>query len=308
MEEVRDIIQLYHNIYKHVLSIPTIIGKKTEKERFAGADCTYTVEAYIPGTKKAIQAATAHCLGQNFSKIFNIKFQKKDTSHEHAWQNSWGFTTRSIGIMLMVHGDDAGIVFPPKIAPIQIVIVPIIFKKKTKEVMEYVKDIEGMLTKQGYRVHVDDRQSIKPGKKYNYWELMGVPIRLEIGPRDMKKQSVVVCRRDMGKKSILTKDHIANGDILTVVSHMQKDMYTKAHEKMINNIVSPKIKDEMCEYIKEKKMCLIAHCGHTECEEDIKANAGAKALCIPDKQLEVNGSCAWCGKPAKHKCLFGLSY
>lgn len=333
IDEVLDILELYNMVYASVLAVPMIKGVKTEKEKFSGASRTFTVETFIKESGRAVQAATAHCLGQNFSKIFDIKFQDSDEAVKHVYQNSWGFTTRSIGIALMVHGDDAGAVVPPFVADVQIVVVPIHRKQKDlDEITEYYnKEVKPRLSK--FRLHFDDSKK-RPGAKYNYWERMGVPLRIEIGKREVRDRKITVCRRDNKAKGPLElEDSAAEGydrestftdhlhkKIYDVMYGMTVNMYEKAEEKLVKSIKTPKNQTEFKDEIENKNMCLISWCNSTECEERIKEETGAKSLCLPlDKRFRIHEqksedgeqkvkTCMFSGKPCKVSCLFGKSY
>ncbi len=311
--EVLDIINLYKTTYQDMLAVPTIIGRKTEKEKFAGADSTYTVETYISESCKAVQAATAHSLGQNFSKMFDIYYQDKDKEKKYVWQTSWGFTTRSLGIMLMTHGDDVGAIIPPNVADIQIAIIPIIFKGSPDAVYNYVEKIVGVLKKENFRVHVDKRDH-SPGWKFNYWERLGVPLRIEVGPKDLQKNVVTVCRRHDQTKKVVSyeEDDKLRESIKIELDTIQRELYDRAVHKLQDSLTRPENWSDFVKNI-ECKMCLILWCGLTECEDDIKNETGAKSLCVPLEekyQIPINeySTCLKCNKRAKTTCLFGRSY
>jgi len=309
MSEIDDIINLYKDTYEHMLSIPVIRGKKTQSERFSGALCTNTIEAYIPVVGKGIQAATAHCLSDNFSKMFNIKFQDTDGINKYVIQNSWGFTTRSIGIMLMVHGDNKGPIIPPRVANIQVVIIPIPVKNMTDEIDKYAKDVYDML-KNTYRVHIDTRNH-NPGWKYNYWELMGVPIRLEVGPKDLKSHTAVLCRRDTGEKMTVSLNSL-DSNISSLINNIHNSLLTRAQLSMAENIIASNDDTVIRDSFEHAKLCLISWCGDMKCEEIIASTYKVKSLCIPDDQIfsqyEANDYCLICRKETMHQCLFGRSF
>jgi len=194
-------LDLYSQVYEYLLAVPVIKGKKSEKEKFPGGLYTTTVEAFIPDSGRGVQAATSHCLGQNFSKMFNIQFESEQTTKEYAWQNSWGLTTRSIGVMTLIHGDDKGLVMPPRVAPLQAVIVPIFYKDKDNEALKKKgNELLANLSARGFRVHFDDSPTHNPGFKYNHWEMKGVPVRLDFGPKDFEGSTICIVRRDNGAK------------------------------------------------------------------------------------------------------------
>lgn len=341
MQEVYESIKLYANVYKDLLAVPTIKGRKTESEKFAGAECTYTIESYIPITGKGIQAATSHCLGQNFSKMFNIKFQDVDEQNKYVWQNSWGFTTRSIGIMLMTHGDDKGAILPPKVASVQIVIIPIIKKGMEEKIINKCKEIYEQL-KDHFRVKLD-LGNHKPGWKYNYWELRGVPLRIEIGPKDLEHDTITFCKRNTSQKSVEKTYKFDTGSTIymestipleldesddcclpagselsppisgwveKLLNDIHNEMYDKAYKEMISHITVPKNEQQFVADLENKNLCYINWCGKETCEKHIKERYAAKSLCIPN-DLEIKlekGNCCICGGDANLQVLFGRSY
>jgi len=314
MEEVFDIQGLYGQCYRDLLAVPTIAGYKTEKEKFSGAEVTTTIEGYIPIAGKAIQCATSHCLGQNFSKMFGIQFQDEKGENQFAWQNSWGFTTRSIGVATMIHGDDKGMVYAPKVAPIQVVIIPILFKKGKEAVFSYIEEIVNSLG-DNVRVHVDSTDK-RPGWKQNYWETQGVPVKLEVGPRDAKNRCVIAVRRDklhLGKEGKVKLEFDGlNDSINNMLEDMHQSLLAKATEQLENAVVKVGSWVEFVEAVDNKKLCLTAFCNQTECEEAIKEETSAKSLCIPTDEnfvMDVSGmECIKCGISAQTHCLFGKSY
>ena len=309
-EEVLNILEFYNMVYTSVLAVPVIKGLKTEKEKFSGADKTYTVETFIGESGKAIQAATAHCLGQNFSKIFDIKFQDRDTGNKYVYQNSWGFTTRSIGVALMTHGDDNGAIVPPFVSNIQIVVVPI-YKKKD-ELENIIKFYDDFIkpSLENYRVTFDGSNK-KPGAKFNYWERIGVPIRIEIGGNEIKNNILTVHRRDTKVKETMALADLYES-LYSLMVDITMDMYAKTLVKLKCSISVPTYKEEFFSLLNEKTMCLIQWCNTTECEDKIKEETGAKSLCIPmddDYKLDLDGTpCMFCTKPTSISCLFGRSF
>jgi prolyl-tRNA synthetase len=228
-EEVMRILEIYKNTVEEELAIPVTTGKKSEKEKFVGAVYTTTMESIMPDGK-ALQMGTSHFLGQNFSKPFEVKFADKDNVEHFAWQTSWGVSWRLIGAMIMVHGDDQGLVLPPKVAPTQVVIVPIYRNDEGRDkVLPKVKEIQEILESQDIRIQVDDRQGLSPGYKFNDWEMKGVPIRIEIGPKDIEKQSIVVAKRYNREKINLEINEIEK--IVSILEEIQKNMLEKAREQ-----------------------------------------------------------------------------
>ena len=297
-------LESYRQLIEDYLAIPLLLGRKTEKEKFPGADTTYSVEAFMPDGK-ALQAGTSHNLGQNFSKAFGIKFRDKNEKENFAWQNSWGISTRLIGALVMTHGDDKGLVFPPKIAPVQIAIVPIIFEKSKKKVLDACRKIKDELS--DYSVMVDERDEYNPGWKFNEWELKGVPLRIEIGPKDIEKKQAVFARRDNGEKEIVKLADIKDkaGKMLESI---QKDLFIKAKKFLNESIAEAKTWDEFEKAIKEKKLVKTNFCGETECEDWIKSKLeGVSSRVIPFDS-KPSGKCVHCGKKAKVKIYFSRAY
>jgi len=232
-KEVMKILEIYKRSVEEELAIPVIIGKKSEKEKFVGAVYTTTMESIMPDGK-ALQMGTSHFLGQNFSKPFEVKFADKDNVEHFAWQTSWGISWRLIGAMIMTHGDDKGLVLPPNVAPIQVVIIPIYKNTESKEkILSRVNEIKNNLELKGIRMHVDDRSELSPGYKFNDWELKGVPLRIEIGPKDIEKQSIVIAKRYNKEKSALSFNEIEK--ISTVLEKIQKEMLKNAKEQARKN-------------------------------------------------------------------------
>lgn len=312
-KEVSQILDMYSDVYEKLLAVPVIKGTKSLKEKFAGADYTTTIEAFIPATGKAIQAATSHSLGQNFAKMFDISFESIDKDNKeknYVWQNSWGLTTRSIGVMIMVHGDDKGLVLPPMVAPIQVVVIPIITSKTKDTVTNFMDNVVGKLVNTNLRMEIDDRENYTPGAKYNHWELRGVPIRVEIGPKDVEKNQITFVRRDTGVKNTCGVDKMCDvlNDLLQTIQH---DMFRIATFERDACIVKVEHIETFGMIIGQNKMCLVKWCGEIVCEEKIKEKIGAKSLCIPHKQEKLNedDKCFHCGiGKANVWALFGRSY
>lgn len=305
-KEVMTILEVYRNLMEDILAIPVLTGKKTESEKFAGALYTTTLEALMPD-KKALQAGTSHQLGQNFAKAFGIKFIDQDEEEKHVWQTSWGVTTRLIGALIMVHSDDKGLVLPPKIAPTHVVIVPIIFDKTKKVTLEKSNEIKEMLEKLGYNVILDDREEYKAGFKYNEWELKGIPLRLELGPRDIEKGQVVIVRRDTSEKSFIKEEDLES-EVKEKLDNMQKDMFKKAKSFQESNIYKANDMDEFKKDV-DNGFVLAGWCESAECEEKIKEESGATARLIPfDDKVEDGTDCIACKNKAKHMVYFARAY
>ncbi|EMP31172.1 Bifunctional aminoacyl-tRNA synthetase [Chelonia mydas] len=329
-EEVLQILDLYARVYEELLAIPIVKGRKTEKEKFAGGDYTTTVEAYVSASGRAIQGATSHHLGQNFSKMFEIVFEdpKIPGEKQFAYQNSWGISTRTIGVMTLIHGDNMGLVLPPRVACVQVVIIPCgitnTLSEEDKEALmkkcnEYLKRLLSV----NVRVRADLRDNYSPGWKFNHWELKGVPIRLEVGPRDMKNGQFVAVRRDTGQK-LTFAEHEAEDKLRHILEEIHANLYNRAFEDLTNHMVVANTMEDFQKELEAGKIVQIPFCGEIECEDWIKKTTardqdlepgapsmGAKSLCIPFKplcELQQGAKCV-CGKnPAKFYTVFGRSY
>jgi len=291
-KEVMKILEIYKKTVEEELAIPVITGRKSEKEKFVGAVHTTTMESIMPDGK-ALQMGTSHFLGQNFSKPFEVKFADKDNVEHFAWQTSWGVSWRLIGAMIMIHGDDQGLVLPPKIAPMQVVIVPIYKNDEGKEkVLPKVEEIRKNLESKEIRVHVDDRSELSPGYKFNDWELKGVPIRIEIGPKDIEKQSVVIAKRYNREKSSLGFTEIEK--ISTILDEIQTDMLKTAREQTKANSIDISDYTEFKSKIEKGGFFSAPWCGKVECEEKIKEETGADIRVIPFDSENTNEKCMYC--------------
>jgi prolyl-tRNA synthetase len=306
-EETIRMLKVYTDFAMNDAAIPVIPGRKSDSEKFAGAVRSYTIEAMM-GDKKALQSGTSHFLGQNFAKAFEIKYLSKNNEQEFVWTTSWGLSTRMIGGIIMVHGDDQGLKLPPKLAPIQVVIVPIFRNDDEKsKVMPVVEMVKQQLN-DSVRVKVDDREET-PGFKFNDWELRGVPIRIEIGPKDVEKRSVVLARRDVpGKegKSFVGQDVILT-TIQSVLESIQADMLKRATEFRDANIHEAKSYDEF-KVIVEDGFARVWYCGDRQCEAEIKEETKATTRCIPLDQPGGSGQCVHCGKIGTEMVLYGKAY
>uniref|UniRef100_A0A8C0AN76 Bifunctional glutamate/proline--tRNA ligase n=1 Tax=Buteo japonicus TaxID=224669 RepID=A0A8C0AN76_9AVES len=329
-EEVIQILDLYAQVYEDLLAIPVVKGRKTEKEKFAGGDYTTTVEAFISASGRAIQGATSHHLGQNFSKMFEIVFEdpKKPGEKQFAYQNSWGITTRTIGVMTMIHGDNMGLVLPPRVACVQVVIIPCGITNSLSEddkeaLLKKCNEYRNRLLSVNIRVRADLRDNYSPGWKFNHWELKGVPVRVEVGPRDMKSQQFVAVRRDTGQK-LTFSEHEAEERLKQILEEIHANLYNRASEDLKSHMVVANTMEDFQKELDSGKIVQIPFCGEIECEDWIKKTTardqdlepgapsmGAKSLCIPFqplRELQCGARCV-CGKnPAKFYTLFGRSY
>lgn len=298
-------LEIYKKMGEELLAIPFLTGRKTESEKFAGAEDTYTIEA-IMHDGKSLQSGTSHNLGQNFAKAFDIKFLNKNGELEYGYTTSFGVSTRLIGAIVMVHGDNRGLVLPPKIAPIQAVIVPI--GKDNEIVNNKASELENLLKNKGIRVFVDNSQN-SPGWKFNEWEMKGVPIRIEIGPRDLENNNAVVFRRDNLQKQVVGLNNL-DEYIENELENIQKDLFKKAKENLDNKMADHKVQsvEDLKEVLDDKKFALAYYCGEEDCADNIKAQTGATARCIEKENLEGEHTCFACGKKAKMRTYFARSY
>ena len=294
-------LDVYSNCLKNLLAIPTLTGKKTENEKFAGAVATYSMEA-IMKDGKCLQAGTTHNLGQNFAKASNIKFLNQNEKLEYAYTSSWGVSTRLIGALVMVHGDERGLRLPPKVAPIQVVLIPIASKKEG--VLEKCNEVKTLLENHGIRVKLDDSNHT-PGWKFNEYEMRGVPLRLEIGPRDIENGLATAVRRDTHEKLQLNLNNLPN-EVEKTLNLIQNNMYKQAEINLKNSIVETDNFDEMVNEINSGKVALTYHCGNSNCETEIKNKTTIKTrVIIADDNKHT---CIYCGKPSKYKLYFGKQY
>ncbi len=305
-EEVMEILEIYKKTVEEELAIPVTTGKKSEKEKFVGAVYTTTMESIMPDGK-ALQMGTSHFLGQNFSKPFEVKFADKDNVEHFAWQTSWGVSWRLIGAMIMTHGDDQGLVLPPKIAPIQVVIVPIYKNDEGKDkVLPKVEEIKKILKSKEIRVHIDDRNGLSPGYKFNDWELKGVPVRIEIGPKDIEKQSVVIAKRYNREKSSLGFTEIEKISIM--LDEIQSDMLKIAREQTKTNTIDVSDYNEFKSKIEKGGFFNAPWCGKLECEEEIKEETGADIRVIPFGSENTDKKCMYCQEQSNSIPIFAKGY
>lgn len=301
--ETEQMLNIYAKHVEEVLAIPVIKGQKTENEKFAGAEATYTIESLMHDGK-ALQTGTSHYLGDHFAKAFGIQYSDKEGKLQNVHQTSWGVTTRMLGAIIMVHGDDSGLVVPPRIAPIQVVIVPVAQHKEG--VLEKANEIKERISKIA-RVKLDDTDKM-PGWKFNEYEMKGVPIRLEVGPKDIEKNQVVLVRRDNREKIVVPMDEL-EVQIPKLLDEIHNSMYEKAKKRMESKTNIAKELDEFKEVVESKGGFVKAMwCGDKECEEKIKEVTGATSRCIPFEQEEISDTCVCCGKKAKKMVYWGKAY
>lgn len=303
-ERTVQMLNVYADFLKEDLAIPTIKGKKTDKEKFAGAAATYTIEAMMHDGK-ALQSGTSHNFGDGFAKAFQIEYTGRDNKLHNPYQTSWGLSTRLIGALIMVHGDDRGLVLPPRIAPTQVVIVPI--QQQKDKVMETCNKAAGEYLA-GLRVKVDDTDR-SPGFKFAEQEMRGFPVRIEIGPRDIENGECVVVRRDTHEKQTVSLNELGSY-IPKLLDIIQNDMYKRAKDHLESSIYEAKEYAEFKTIIDEKPGFVRAMwCGDQECEDQIKADTTATSRCMPFENNEpVSDKCICCGKPAKHLVIWGKAY
>ncbi len=296
-------LNLYKKTYSDLLAIYGVTGVKSDSEKFAGAGKTYTIEALMPNGK-ALQAGTSHNLGQNFAKSFDWSVQDKDGQKLYPYQNSWGLSTRSIGGLIMVHGDDNGLVFPPQVAPIQLVIIPL---PGHQNAAKLANDLFDKL-KSNYRCQLDDKTDETAGFKFNKWEVKGVPVRLEIGDREADAESVVVVRRDNLEKQTVKVSELEKV-LKNLMVDIQKSLLEKHKKFTQDNTFTVDSYDEFKKIMSTTRGFISAHwCENPECEANIKSDTKATTRCLPDNQPEEEGKCIYCGKPSKHRWLFAQSY
>ena len=317
-KEVADILELYKKTIEEELAVPVIIGKKSEKDKFVGAVYTNTLESLMPDGK-ALQMGTSHFLGQNFSKPFDVKYLDEKNVENFAWQTSWGVSWRLIGGMIMTHGDDKGLVLPPKIAPIQVVIIPIYYSDENEKglVLEAARQIKDSLSKINIRTHLDDRDQLTPGFKFNDWEMKGIPIRIEIGPKDIAKNQVVLARRhDQSKISLEyvpmpDSGHTSQDALLEKISselkNIQKEMFDAAKKILDERVVKVSEYKQFKEELNNGKMIDCSWCGNQTCEDKIKEETGADIRVIPSGNAKAE-TCIYCKNLGTTNALFAKGY
>jgi prolyl-tRNA synthetase len=309
VEETLRMLNVYVDFAVEDAAIPVIAGRKSESDKFAGGETSYTIEAMM-GDYRALQAGTSHFLGQNFARAFDIQFLDEHNELQYAWTTSWGVSTRMVGAVVMVHGDDQGLVLPPRLAPHQVVIVPIWKSdEQQSQVMEVVRRVEGQLS-EDVRVKVDARDAYSPGWKFNEWEMRGVPLRIEIGPRDIEQGQVMMARRDVwgreGKQTAPIGEGLSDA-VQELLATIQADLYQKALDFREEHTYDPKDYDAFKEVIDEG-FAYSWWCGDAECEAQIKDETKATIRCIPLDQESGTGQCIRCGEDAEERAIFGKAY
>lgn len=304
MEETMRMLKVYEDFYRETLAIPAVTGQKTEKEKFAGAIATYTIEPMMHNGV-ALQGGTSHYFGDGFAKSFDITFTGRDNTQQYPHQTSWGVSTRMIGAIIMVHGDDNGLVLPPKVAPIQVAVVPIAMHKEG--VIEKATEIANQIG-QNFRVKLDASDN-SPGWKFSQYEMKGVPLRLEIGPKDIENNQCVLVRRDNREKTVVSLDELDTA-IPAMLQQVHDGMYARALANLTEKTFVATNYEEFLDIAQNKPGFIKAMwCGDTECEEKLKdATGGVKSRCIPFEEEQLSDVCVCCGKPAKHQVYWGKQY
>ena len=306
-DEVRMILDLYKMLIEEYLAIPTVSGLKTDKEKFVGANYTTCLESLMPDGK-ALQMATSHNLAQNFSKPFEIKFLDKDTAEHLVWQTSWGISWRVIGALIMVHGDDKGLILPPKISPTQVIIVPI-YKDESKEIVKQkAYELENKLKDSNIRAYTDDRDEFTSGWKFNEWEMKGVPLRVNIGIRDIREEQVELIRRDTRERFYVKEKDLVN-ETLSILENIQSNMYHLAKNYLVTNTRNATRLDELLSMLDSSGgFVACSWCGKRECEDLVKEKTTADIRIIPFNTKKNISSCIACGKEGTTEVYFGRAY
>ena len=306
-EEARAILEIYRRLAEEFLAIPVLTGRKTEAEKFAGANHTYCIEAMM-GDKRALQSGTTHNLGQNFAKAFDVKYQTSDNREEYVYATSWGVSTRLIGAVIMVHGDDKGLRLPPKIAPIQVVVIPIARNDRQKaDIKRYISKSFEQLVSMGIRIHEDWREE-SPGFKFNDWEMRGVPLRIEVGPRDIEQRNVVLVRRDTAEKIIIKLDDLID-QLPALLEDIQQELFDRAQSFRDMNTRQVDTYEDFKKIIKESGGFIkCGWDGNPDTEAAIKEETKATIRCIPFDEKPEGKRCIYSGKKAKHEVIFAKAY
>lgn len=309
IDEAHEILEYYRQVYEELLAIPVTLGRKSNAEKFAGADFSLTAEPFNADDGKVIQGCTSHHLGQNFSKAFDISYLDKNQKKQFVWQNSWGLSTRTLGAMVFIHGDDRGIIQPPRVACEQVVIVPLLFKGKEEMVLQEAQNIKEKL--ESFKVILDDRKEYSPGFKFNEWELAGVPLRIEIGPRDIEQGVCTIVRRDSNEKIELKLDEVNEESIHKLLEEIHYSLFALQVEKQSSKTVEVDNFTEFEEYIKQGYRCLVPFKEDEKLEDEVKEKTGAKTSCLPfshkDKDL-AGVKCFYSGEDATCYVYFSKSH
>ena len=306
-KEVADILELYKKTIEEELAVPVITGKKSEKDKFVGAIYTDTLESLMPDGK-ALQMGTSHFLGENFSKPFDVKYLDDNNTETFAWQTSWGVSWRLIGGMIMTHGDDKGLVLPPKIAPIQVVIIPIYYSDDEKgNVIQKANQIRDDLSKINLRVHLDDREQLTPGFKFNDWEMKGIPIRIEIGPKDIAKNQLVLVKRHNQTKTSIDINSFTE-KISSELKNIQKEMFDTAKKILDERVVRVSEYQQFKKELEDGKMIDCSWCGNQTCEDKIKEETSADLRVIPFNRQQKSETCIYCKNSGTTNALFAKGY
>lgn len=303
-ERTIQMLNIYQDVVENLLAIPTVKGIKTESEKFAGAEATYTIETMMHDGK-ALQSATSHYFGQNFTKPFEIKFQNREGKEEYAYQTSWGSSTRLLGALIMAHGDNRGLKLPPKVAPIQVVVVPVAQNKEG--VLEKAHELYNSL-KSMFRAEIDDRDNVSPGFKFNDWEMKGVPVRIELGPRDIENGVCVLVRRDTAEKVVVKLNEVEKV-IAETLEKIHNNMFEECKKRLEEKTTIATTLDEFVTSMNEHQGFIKAMwCGDPACEEKIKELTAAKSRCMPFEQEKISDKCVCCGKLADKMVIWGRQY
>ncbi|MEN9626582.1 MAG: hypothetical protein RL557_910 [archaeon] len=299
------ILSIYENFLKDFMALPALVGKKTDKEKFAGAVDTYSIELLMPNGK-AIQGPDYHDDGQNFAKAYNIEFLNKESKKEHAYQSTYAITTRMLGVMFAIHSDEKGLIIPPKLAEHQLVIVPILTKDDKQKVLKEAEKIKKDLA--AFNPKIDEREEYSPGWKFSEWELKGIPLRIEIGPKDLEKKQAVIVKRTDGKKKEVKLTQLKK-EVEKALEEIQKELYDKAEKKLKESMTKAESVKELQNAVANKKIALVPLCSSPECEDVIKEKTtGIKTLNMPLEQSAKGKKCIQCNQPAAYLVYMGKSY
>lgn len=307
-EEVLKILGIYHSFVENYMAIPTIKGIKTEKEKFAGALRTYAIEALMPDNR-GLQAGTSHNLGQNFSKVFDVKFQNQNGDWEYVWQTSWGVSTRLVGALVMAHGDDNGLFLPPRLAPIQIIVIPIWKDEKERShILEFIDKMKKTLKDKQIKMKYDTRIEVNPGWKFHEWELAGVPLRLELGPKEVQKSEVSAVKRQDRQRIQIPLEKLAQ-KLPQLLEEIQMKMFQTAHQRQKENTFSVDQWEEFKEIVQKKGGFVYAGwCGKRSCEDKIQEDTKATIRCIPLDAEKGEGTCILCDGKSQQRVCFAKAY